>query len=100
VNSVSLEGLTQGPDYTYDTTGVTTTKQIADGADVTFSLHTNAVYGACGDVTLHDRSAVCIITTWQGSTLTNDYPSDKRDNITILRLCELAYNTCLDQRPR
>jgi len=33
---------------------------------------------------------------WQGSTLTNDYQPNK-DNITVVRLCDPVYATCLDQ---
>jgi hypothetical protein len=40
---------------------------------------------------------MCVITTWHGSTLTGDYPEDQLDNIRIVRLCDLAYGTCLDQ---
>jgi Flp pilus assembly protein TadG len=100
VAGVSIGGLASPGDYTYDESGITLTKPVASQADVSFTLHTDAVFGLCGDVTLHDRSAVCIITTWQGSTLTHDYPSDRLDDITIVRLCDLTYNTCLDQRPR
>jgi Flp pilus assembly protein TadG len=100
VNSVSLQGLTSPADYTYDTTGVTLTTPIPAQAAVNFSLHMNAIYGLCGDVSLHDRSAVCVILTYQGSTLTDNYPADKKDNLTVVQLCDLQYGTCLDQRPR
>jgi hypothetical protein len=60
----------------------------------------NAQPGVCGDITLHDRSAVCVITSWQGSTLDEDFPPGTDTN-TIIRLCDLAYaGSCLDQRPR
>ena len=43
--------------------------------------------------------AVCVITTWQGSTLDADFPPGT-DNNTVVRLCDLAYaGSCLDQRP-
>ena len=100
VNSVTLQGLASPADYTYDTTGVTLTTPLAAQTDVSFSLHIDATYGPCGDVELHDNSAVCVILTYLGSTLTNNYPADKKDNLTVVQLCDLSYGTCLDQRPR
>jgi Flp pilus assembly protein TadG len=99
VNSVTLQGLTSPPDYTYDTNGVTLTTALASQKNVDFSLHMNATVGVCGQPP-SNNSAVCVITSWQGSTLTGDYQPNK-DNITVVRLCDLAYtNSCLDQRPR
>jgi len=99
VNSVTLQGLNTPADYTYDTNGVTLTTPLPQQSNVNFSLHMNATFGACGDTTLHDRSAVCVITTWQGSTLDSDFPPGT-DNNTVVRLCDLAYaGSCLDQRP-
>ncbi len=99
VNNVSLQGLTTPADYTYDTNGVTLTTPLTEQKNVSFSLHMNATFGVCGDTTLHDRSAVCVITTWQGSTLDSDFPPGT-DNNTVVRLCDLAYaGSCLDQRP-
>jgi hypothetical protein len=98
VNSVSLQGLTSPADYTYDTDGVTLKTDLGSRANVSFSLHEDAVLGQCGDVTLHDNSAVCVITTYRGSTLTGDYPTDRQDAITVVRLCDLSLGNCLDQR--
>ncbi len=99
VNSVGLQGLNTPVDYTYDTNGVTLTTPLTEQKNVNFSLHMNATFGACGDTTLHDKSAVCVITTWQGSTLDADFPPGT-DNNTVVRLCDLAYaGSCLDQRP-
>jgi Flp pilus assembly protein TadG len=100
VNSVTLQGLNTPADYTYDTNGVTLTTALTEQKNVDFSLHMNAQPGVCGDITLHDRSAVCVITSWQGSTLDADFPPGT-DNNTIIRLCDLAYaGSCLDQHPR
>jgi Flp pilus assembly protein TadG len=51
--------------------------------------------GRCGTPP-PDSSAVCVITEWHGDTVTGDYDQSK-DNITVIRLCDLAYGTCLDQ---
>jgi hypothetical protein len=52
--------------------------------------------GPCGPRP-HDNSAKCVVTQWLGSTLTGDYPSDQLDNIRVVRLCDMAQGTCLDQ---
>jgi hypothetical protein len=39
---------------------------------------------------------MCVITTWQGSTLDEDFPPGT-DNNTVVRLCDRNYGTCLDQ---
>jgi hypothetical protein len=54
-------------------------------------------YGPCGDGVPHDSSAECVVLKWKGSTVTGDYPSDRQDDITVIRLCDLAYDTCLDR---
>jgi len=102
VKTVAINGLTSPGDYTYDTTGITIKTTIPKQTDVSFTLHTDAKPGACGDASqfISNNSAVCIITTWKGSTLTDDYPTDRLDDITIIRLCDLNENNCLDQRPR
>jgi hypothetical protein len=102
VKSVTIAGQSSPNDYIYDTTGITVKTAIPKQTDVAFTLHTNQVLGDCGDPSQYttNNSAVCIVLTWQGSTLTGDYPSDRLDDITIVRLCDLDYNSCLDQRPR
>jgi Flp pilus assembly protein TadG len=57
---------------------------------------TTTTPGPCGPVP-NDSSAKCVITQWLGSTLTDDYPTDDLDNIRVVRLCDLAEGTCLDQ---
>jgi Flp pilus assembly protein TadG len=99
VNSVTLQGLNTPVDYTYDTNGVILTSPLTEQKDVTFSLHMNATTGACGPVPAN-KSAVCVIASWQGSTLDSDF-SPGTDKNTIIRLCDMAYaGSCLDQRPR
>jgi Flp pilus assembly protein TadG len=95
VTNISIPNLNSPADYTFDTTGITLTKQIPKQTTVAFKLHTNATPGACGPVP-SNSSAVCIVTSWQGSTLSDDY-QPSQDNVTVVRLCDLTYNTCLDR---
>jgi hypothetical protein len=97
VVSVNIPGFSSPADIEYDVNGITVKRAIPGQTDVNYVLHTDAVPGPCGPVP-SNRSAVCIITTWQGSTLTGDYPAEDLDNITVVRLCDLATDTCLDQR--
>jgi hypothetical protein len=39
---------------------------------------------------------MCVVTTWQGSTLDENFPPGTDKN-TVIRLCDFAYGTCLDQ---
>jgi Flp pilus assembly protein TadG len=99
VNSVTLQGLNTPANYTYDTNGVTLTSPLTEQKDVAFSLHMNEKTGACGPKP-SNNSAVCVIASWQGSTLDSDFPPGTDKN-TIIRLCDMAYaGSCLDQRPR
>ena len=98
ITAVSISSL-QPADYTYDTTGITLTKDLPRSSNVSFTWHFDAKPGQCGPVP-NDNSAMCVITEWHGSTLTGDY-DQSLDNVTVIRLCDLAYtNSCLDQRPR
>lgn len=54
-------------------------------------------YGPCGKPPPGNSSAMCVVLEWQSSTLDDDYQPGS-DNNTVLRLCDLAYGTCLDQR--
>lgn len=56
---------------------------------------TTTTYGPCGPPPANS-SAECLITEWRGSTLSGDY-SEPLDNIRVVRLCDLAEGTCLDQ---
>jgi hypothetical protein len=95
-HNVSIGGLTPA-DYTYDGSGITLAKPIQERSNVAFTLHNDAKPGICGDVTLHDNSAVCLVAYWQGDTITGDYTQPK-DNITVIRLCDPTLGNCLDQR--
>jgi hypothetical protein len=57
---------------------------------------TTTIDGPCGPRP-NDNSAKCVITQWLGSTVTGDYPTDQLDNIRVIRLCDLAEGSCLDQ---
>jgi Putative Flp pilus-assembly TadE/G-like len=96
VTNVTVDGLVQGTDYTYDTSGITLNVPIPRGSNVSFDWHMDATDGPCGPAP-NDSSAKCVITQWLGSTLTGDYPSDRLDNIRVVRLCDLTEGTCLDQ---
>ena len=57
---------------------------------------TSTTDGPCGPRP-NDHSARCLLTQWLGSTLTGDYPGDRLDHVRVVRLCDLAEGTCLDQ---
>lgn len=57
---------------------------------------TTTTDGPCGPRP-NDHSARCLLTQWLGSTLTGDYPTDRLDHVRVVRLCDLAEGTCLDQ---
>ena len=96
VTNVTVDGLVQGTGYTYNTSGITLNAIVPRHSNVSFDWHMNATPGPCGPAP-GDSSAKCVITQWLGSTLTGDYPSDHLDNIRVVRLCDLAQGTCLDQ---
>jgi hypothetical protein len=93
VSAVSMGPLPQ-TSYSYDTTGVTLRAPIPPRSTVSFTWSTTT-FGACGPPP-PNNSAMCVITSWQGSTLSGDY-QPSRDDITVVRLCDPAYGTCLDQ---
>jgi Flp pilus assembly protein TadG len=95
VSAVNVGPLVNGADYTFDTSGITLTEDVPGGSNVSFTWHFDAKPGPCGPAPA-DNSAMCVITEWHGSTLTGDYDQSE-DNITVVRLCDLAYNTCLDR---
>jgi hypothetical protein len=96
VTNVRVDGLVQGTDYTYDTSGITLNVPVPRSSNVSFDWHMNATPGPCGPAP-SDNSAKCVITQWLGSTVTGDYPTDQLDNIRVIRLCDLTEGTCLDQ---
>jgi putative Flp pilus-assembly TadE/G-like protein len=96
VTSVTLDSFVSPADFTFTTSGVTLFKTLVAKAPVNFVLHKNATPGPCGPAP-SDSSAKCVVTQWLGSTVTGDYPTDQLDNIRVVRLCDLAQGTCLDQ---
>jgi Flp pilus assembly protein TadG len=57
---------------------------------------TTTTYTPCGPPPPGNSSAMCVILEYQHSTLDADFPPGT-DNNTIIRLCDLAFDTCLDQ---
>jgi hypothetical protein len=98
IKTVSISNLPSPPPppYAYDESGITLNVSVPRGSTVSFTWHMNATPGPCGPMPA-DHSAKCVITQWLGSTLTGDYPSDHLDNVRVVRLCDLAEGTCLDQ---
>jgi hypothetical protein len=96
VTSVNITGFTAS-DYTADGGSIVLKKPIPERTSVAWRLHNDAKPGICGDVLLHDNSAVCLVAYWQGDTITGDY-SPSKDKITVIRLCDQALGNCLDQR--
>jgi len=96
IANVSVDGLQQGTDYTFDTTGITLNAPAPPQSNASFTWTINPTYGPCGPPPPNNNSAKCVITSWQGSTLTGDYQGSI-DNIRVVRLCDLTYATCLDQ---
>lgn len=56
---------------------------------------TTTTYGPCGPPP-DNSSAECLIVEWRGSTISDDY-AESVDNIRVVRLCDMAQGTCLDQ---
>jgi Flp pilus assembly protein TadG len=83
-------------DWTYDeqTRTITWLGPVPKDARVSFDWMIDPNNGPCG-VLPANSSAMCVITEWQSSTLDqNHVPTD---NNTVIRLCDYAYGTCLDQ---
>jgi hypothetical protein len=85
-------------DYTYDTATRTITwingAVVPTETKVTFGWLIDPNNGPCGQIPANS-SAVCVVTEWQSSTLDADHqPTDQN---TVIRLCDFAYGTCLDQ---
>jgi hypothetical protein len=62
---------------------------------VTFDWMIDPNNGPCGEIPANS-SAMCVITQWQSSTLDANYQPGS-DNNTVIRLCDPAFGTCLDQ---
>ena len=96
ITNVNVAGLQQGTGYTFDTTGITLNAPVPPQSNASFTWTINPTFGPCGPPPPNNNSAKCVITNWQGSTLTGDYQGSI-DNIRVVRLCDLTYATCLDQ---
>ena len=88
---------TLGIDYTYDalTRTITWIGPAPKNTAVSFDWLIDPNNGPCGQLP-SNSSAMCLVTEWQGSTLTGDYQGSP-DNLMVVRLCDRVYGTCLDQ---
>ena len=89
---------TPGVDYTYDGSTRTITwlgTSLPKDTKVTFDWMIDPNNGPCGQIPANS-SAMCVITQWQSSTLDENYMPGS-DNNTVIRLCDPAFGTCLDQ---
>ena len=92
------ECCTEGVDYTYDPVARTITwlgTEVPKDTAVSFEWMVDPNNGPCGQLP-PNSSAMCVITEWQGSTLDGSFPPGTDKN-TVVRLCDFAYGTCLDQ---
>jgi Flp pilus assembly protein TadG len=87
---------TPGVEYTYDPSTKTITWQgpVPKDTMVTFNWLIDPNKGPCGPIP-SNNSAMCVLTTWQGSTLGDDFV--QTDKNTVIRLCDWDFGTCLDQ---
>jgi hypothetical protein len=87
---------TPGVDYNYDpsTRTITWMNETPKNTNVSFDWTIDPDSGPCGEIP-GNSSAICVVTQWQSSTLDpNHQPTDQN---TVIRLCDFAYGTCLDQ---
>lgn len=84
-------------DYTYnpDTRTIEWIGAVPTETQVSFDWYIDPDSGPCGTIP-DNSSAMCIVSTWQGSTLDENFQPGTDKN-TIIRLCDFAYGTCLDQ---
>jgi Flp pilus assembly protein TadG len=94
VDAISAVNVPGGTNPT--TSGITLGTPLLKNTQASFHWHFDATYGPCGAPPPNNNSAKCVITSWQGSTLTGDYQGPI-DNIRVVRLCDRTYGTCLDQ---
>jgi Flp pilus assembly protein TadG len=90
---------TAGVDYDYDPITRTITwlgTNVPKNTKISFQWMIDPNNGPCGQLPTNS-SAMCVVTQWQHSTLDADFPPGT-DNNTVIRLCDPAYGTCLDQR--
>ena len=83
--------------FTYDeqTHVITWLTPVPKDTSIQFDWLIDPNNGPCGQLP-SNSSAMCVITEWQGSTLDADFPPGTDKN-TVVRLCDFAYGTCLDQ---
>ncbi|HET9250281.1 MAG TPA: pilus assembly protein TadG-related protein [Actinomycetota bacterium] len=86
-----------GVDFTYDdqTHVITWIGAVPKNTAVQFDWLIDPNNGPCGTLP-PNSSAMCVVTSWQGSTLDDDFPAGTDKN-TVVRLCDFSYGTCLDQ---
>jgi Flp pilus assembly protein TadG len=94
VDAISAVNVPGGVNPT--TSGITLSTPLLKNTQASFHWHFDATYGPCGPPPPSNNSARCVVTQWEGSTVTGDYQGSI-DNIRVVRLCGLAYGTCLDQ---
>jgi hypothetical protein len=84
-------------DWTFDdaTWTITWNGAVPKDTAVMFDWYIDPNNGPCGQLP-DNSSAMCVITEWQGSTLDENFPPGTDKN-TVIRLCDFAYGTCLDQ---
>ncbi len=98
VNVTKVGNLQQGTDFTFTNSDITLNVPLPEQSQVTFDWTIAPVYGPCGPPPASNHSAMCVVMQWQGSTVTGDYPTDRKDSITVVRLCDPTLGNCLDQR--
>jgi hypothetical protein len=88
---------TDGVEYDYDplTRIITWNGPVPKDTKITFGWMIDPNNGPCGQLPAN-ASAMCVITTYQGSTLDDTFVPGADKN-TVIRLCDYAYGTCLDQ---
>jgi len=88
---------TAGVEYSYDpvTRTITWNGPVPKDTKISFNWMIDPNNGPCG-VLPENASAVCVISEWQHSTLDADFVPGS-DNNTVIRLCDYAYGSCLDQ---
>lgn len=86
-----------GVNYTYNAIEHTITwnSPLPMDTKVSFNWLIDANKGPCGTLPTNS-SAMCVVTTWNYSTLDPGFPVGT-DNNTVIRLCDRDYGTCLDQ---
>jgi Flp pilus assembly protein TadG len=86
-----------GVDYVYDIgqRTITWNGPVPKDTKVSFEWLIDPNNGPCGPLPTNS-SAMCVVTTWVSSTLDPGFPAGT-DNNTVVRLCDPAYGTCLDQ---